>query len=470
MKVFLFVFGVSAAAYGQSKLLTALNPFWSFLWTGWWEYEDGLVNRADLRIQLPWQSLSLRFQVIDKRDDTEGRTAFSGGLYHKPTGSRLLYGVMHEQGLGARLRSPWSRSLPFPAQHTPSGADVQTTPSATKEPIPYLYLKTPQLGIFRGFASAALDAELTPKITGGLEAKIQPKTSLTAEGFYTGKTLDAYQPGAWFSEKPPLPERDFRLYGLSVVYGSPFFGVAGDWGYSDTVAYGRDMYGNAGIRIGSRPWQVSVGAEYAGSRYVGSDGAAPGPGFRLGGKAERFGKKAALFQFTTAFRAGAFGEPFERSSTRIYYRFPTGFGSLPVKPLHLSLTAARNASKPEKTEDSLTAGFGIHWKELRFVCSGTLTGISAPAEPLPFPFPEESLAFNSAKIEGEVSYRLGFWGFMWGFTAKLGYRAKKNAEPLWNTAAQVSIQRKNGGLSLKAASPDFPSRWTYTVAWRLQKK
>ncbi|MDR2370224.1 MAG: hypothetical protein LBD71_01990, partial [Treponema sp.] len=134
------------------------------LWTGSWEHGGNLVNRGDVRLFLPCM-FSLRAQAIDSRPDDPGRTgfqpagfgesgkngltSFSGGLYHKPTGSRLLLGILDEWGLPARIRNPWIRSLPFAENHSRSMADLKTEISSTKDAEAYLYLGSPQLEFFR---------------------------------------------------------------------------------------------------------------------------------------------------------------------------------------------------------------------------------------------------------------------------------------------------------------------------------
>ena len=457
----------------QQRFFEKLNPYWSFLWTGFWEHEKYLINRGDLRIHISRENLSLRTQLIDKRpvppweEPNAGITAFSGGLYHEKTGSRILYGILDEWGLPARLRNPWIRSLPFVDHHKPSMVDLKTEPSSTKEPETYLYLGSPQWGIFKGFASVLVDTDLNPAVAGGCNLQFNAKTNLQLEGFYTGQTLPPRTAASWFSNAPPLPEREFRLYALGMVYNGPFLGIAADWAYSDTFAYGRDLYGNLGLRIGNRPWQVLLAADGAGSRFVGRDGSAPGAGFRIGARFEHYGKKNRLFRFGTSLRSDGLGEPFERSSTLISYRFPSGFGSLPVKPARISLNLARNASDITHIEDKAEATVGITWGPLGSAVSGTLTGISsAPEQPVPFPIPNESSAFSSAKISGEVSYRLG----LFQFKVKLGYTLKKDKEPLGDAAFHVAVRGIWGRLGLQIASLEFPSAWTYTVSWRLQKK
>jgi hypothetical protein len=473
---FLFI---NAALYADLKtsktpsFFDASNGLWSFLWTGSWEHEKSLVNRGDLWVYIPWQTFSLRLQVIDKRPVPPwehidaGITALSGGIYHQQTGSRLLYGIITEWGLAERLRSPWSSALPFAENHRPSGGDLQTTPSSSKKPGTYLYLKSPQLGMFKGYMSAMADNDASLGLTGGLELRFKPKTNLRLEGFYTEKTLSAYTPSPWFSESPPLPERNFQLYAFSAVYSASLLGIAADWAYSDTFAYGRDMYGNLGIRIGNRPWRLSLGADAAGNRYVDRDGSPAGPGFRLGMKAEYYGRKTSLFRVSATFRADEIGSSFQRSSAGIYYRFPRDFVDFPIKLARFSVTVSRNASNLEKIEDKLEGLIGITWGPVQSVLSGAVSGIfSAEDQPIPFPILEDSLSFGSAKISGEVSYRLGIFGFK----TSLGYTVKNNQIVRWNLALYASVQGKRGGLSLKAASPDFPARWTYTVSWRLQKR
>lgn len=477
--VLLWIAGVSL--FGETKpqaLFEKIDPYWNLLWSGSWKIGENLINRGDLRVHIPWQNLTLRAQLIDKRpldfgsdtcweDFTQGNMAFSGGLYHKKTGSRLLYGILEEWGLPARLRKPWSSSVPFAEQHKPSISDLKTAPSATQKPETYLYLGSPQLGMFKGFASAVLDDQVDPAFTGGLTVQLNKKNALWLEGFYTQRELPPRNHTSWFSETPPLPERDFHLYALGLGYQGPWLGIAADGAYSDTFAYGRDLYGNLGIRIGNRPWQVSLAAEGAGSRYVGRDGSAAEAGFRLGARLGIYGKKSHLFRMGMDLRSGGLGEPFERSSTRIYYHFPRDFGALPVQFSQVSLALTRNASNRAKIEDKIAGSFGLQWGGLQGIFSGSLTGISSgETPPGPFSFPEDTLQFKAAQVSGFLSYQFSIFQFK----TKLGYTVKKDKEPVWDTALQVTVRGKPGWFSLKISAPDFPHTWNYGLSWRLNKK
>ncbi|MDR3114037.1 MAG: hypothetical protein LBU25_00785 [Treponema sp.] len=444
-----------------------------------------MVNRGDLRLHIPWHNLSLRTQLMGKSTADlslplgegwdRGSITGAGGIYHKPSGSRILYGILELRGLAVRIQRPWGKALPFVEYRKSSLGDLRTEPASTKKPEAYLYLGSPSLGIWRGFVSAIITPDAGNDTTGlgfscGVEAQWDKKRTLQVEGFYTGKELPPRYTESWFSLSPPLPEREFHLYALGLMYTGPFLGIASDWAYSDTFAYGRDLYGNLGIRIGNRPWRLSLAADGAGSRYAGSDGFAGGAGFRAGGRVEYYGKKGRFFRLSTSLGAGEPGAPFERSSTRIYFRFPADFGIGPLRFSRISLRLTRDAGDLSQVEDAYEARAGLIWGSLGVAVSGSLTGTSAAsAQPFPFPIPEPALAVPGSAIAGEVSYRIG----QAQVRVRLGYtneKARDGLHGIWDTAWYASIRGKPGRFSLTIASPDLPASWTYTLTWRLEHR
>lgn len=479
------------------------EPFfdWSLLWSGSWEESKTLHNRGEIKLNFIPPALMFRAEVLDRRtmdfelDDPWGDpdkiiTNFLSGLYHKPTGSRFLYGVLDEWGLSARIRNPWIRSAPYAENHKPLIADLKTAASATKEDEVYAYLSTPFMNPLpnvkvRGFASAQTEVEnYTPAFSGGLDAVFNKKTHLLLEGFYTGATLEQTKPKTWFSNPPPLPEREFDLYAVGILFNNPLVSVSSDFAYSETFAWGSDMYANLGIRVTPllssgripRPLSVSFAVDGAGERFVYRDGANHGPGFRTAGKIELKGGRNSLFRASTMVRGPGYEEEFNRSYSTLYYRFPAAGKDSPVVRLtRISLSADRNAVKPQKITDRLTGNLGISVnlpqnskKSLLAVnFSGFVKGITASEDtPSPYPAFTESHDFDTGGANCELS--LSPANFQ--LKTKWGYTVYAEKDDKWDCSFSAAARFKRGRLSIKASSPDFPEIWDWTISWRLDIK
>ncbi|MDR1839433.1 MAG: hypothetical protein LBQ93_07640, partial [Treponema sp.] len=226
--------------------LPAFN--WNLLMSGSWEesastsLKGTLHNKGEIRLNFLQPGLTLRGQVLDRRtlnlgfdtfqngfwnglwgDPEKAVTGFLGGLYHKSSGSRLLFGTLDEWGLSARIRNPWIRSPPYAENHKPLMADLKTVASTTKNDEAYLYLSSPFLNVFsdvklRGFVTAQTEIEnFTPTLSGGVDFGFPKKTGLLFEFFYTGTTLPPTKSSTWFSAAPALPEREFDLYAAGLI-------------------------------------------------------------------------------------------------------------------------------------------------------------------------------------------------------------------------------------------------------------
>ncbi|MDR1636928.1 MAG: hypothetical protein LBR93_06285 [Treponema sp.] len=525
-------------------------PFaWSLLWSGAWEDKKDLTQRGDLRLSLPRQGLTLRSEILDKepaefhwpwehssvfaRSFDGSGAAVQGGLYHNPTGTRLLYGALDDWGLPARLRNTWQHSAPFAENRKPSMADLKTAPASSADPEFYLYLGSPHLSFplrkadppdktfdepsgeagdenatgnkdgeaaelvgLRGFGSARIGQSDRPTFGGGLEGWFGGKVNVNLEGFYTGWTLPAKKSSAWFSESPPLPERDFRLYGLGLLTDTRLFGLSSDWAWSETFAWGRDFYGALGLRIGRagtaalKGWQLSLAVDKAGPRFTGSDGSGPGEGFRTGTKIEWRGRGGRLFRANTTLRSPGLEEPLNRISAGLYYRLPPGQGPFSVN--RFSLSADWDERDREKPLDGLEGamGFSIRprafppwfiefllgepepgkdaaggfltdfWlSPLHFQASASLKGIRQDTDP-------PSYSFYSFKAGGDLSWSPRSFQFRLG----LAYGEQNDKEGLWDFSFSAGVRVKPGRFGLKIASADFPGNWAYTLSWRLEKK
>jgi hypothetical protein len=253
------------------------------------------------------------------------------------------------------------------------------------------------------------------------------------------------------------------------VLDTPAFALASDLAYSETFAYGRDIYANAALRFGSRPWRFSIAADGAGSRFVGRDGTAVKEGFRAGGRLERLGTRSSLFKIAGDFRGPALGEPFEQGSLSLYFRPPSQSKKKKVLPQGLSrmsLSFGRDGRTREKTKDTAEASVGFNLGPLRATFSGAYTALTVfdPDDDLfPLPWPPAFGVYDSAKVSGEISWSPGIFQFR----AKLGHTMRKEKESLWDAMVYGSARiGKHSRLSLKIAAPVFPREWNYTLSWR----
>jgi hypothetical protein len=485
----------STESPSSADLLSSTDPpssaepsfSWNLLWAGSWEENGRLTNRGDLKFHFLLPDLILRGEILDRRDgewpwedgtwerlnQKDGNLSFLGGLYHQATGSRVLYGALEEWGLGARLRNPWGRALPFAESRKASMADLRTTPSAKEDEI-YLYLGSPYLSLpflksdgnprgleLRGFAAGRLDPLKLAEgayplgegtsLSAGLESRLGGLFSLSLEGFHTAGKIPAAESTAWFLESPLLPEREFKLYGLGLLLGAPYFGLSGDAAWSRTRIDGGDLYANLGIRLGNKGgrggsfWQLSLAADGAGPGYTGSDGSKPGAAFRIGGKFEGRGKKAGFFRINTSLSGPGFMQDgggdlslsFDRSSSSLYYRPPAG--TLPLRISRISLNAGRDARESSQIRDSAGLDFSLTGNPRLIVrsigralarlglktepsfpegtltlnLSGALSGFPKTGaegnpgwggKPLPWPVPRSPYLFESLKAGAELSW------------------------------------------------------------------
>ncbi|MDR1430379.1 MAG: hypothetical protein LBI85_08835 [Spirochaetaceae bacterium] len=489
--VFLFLgavfFAYSGENPGGAELSFMENIQTDFLWSSSWNYGKNFDNRLNLLFSFPLSSepgkrsdaLSLRFQVLDRRPDVfwqegGGLPPVSAGIYHRATGSRLLYGQLEEWGLPARIRNPWIRSLPLFEYHSPSLADLKNDVAANPNNAAYLYLGSPGLdfsgfGTWNVFVTALVrddhqdSSPRSPDLGGGIQGSFSNRRVFRMEGFYTDQRLEATRPSSWFSAAPPLPGRDFRLGALSLYYASPFFGIASDGAFSETFAYGRGAYGNLGIRFSGRAWKLSLAADAAGGRYVGRDGKIPGSAFRFGGTFERRGG-AAFFSSAATLRARGIGEGISKSAINVRWRFPQGKNAPLVRLSGFSLNLKRDndvLDSSPRPRDSAAFSAGFRMGNISAELGGGVNW-EASLEALPWPdfsrIGEAPAWEGNGKISAKIQYLT--------LEARAVCTADYGAAPYWER--YFSAVFKRGPYRLRAALS-----WTgknaepgFTLSWR----
>jgi len=53
------------------------------------------------------------------------------------------------------------------------------------------------------------------------------------------------------------------------------------------------------------------------------------------------------------------------------------------------------------------------------------------------------------------------------FSARAGYEKTASKEGIWDTSFSASIRSKKNRFTIKAATPNFPKKWEYTISWRM---
>ena len=471
---------------------------WDFLWTGSlansFKTEDSgpdaellfegstLVNRGEIILGLPGPGLKFRLQGIDrfKLPSFDNHLFNPGfGLYMDSPGtsglwgnSSLLYGILDEYGLPARIKNVWAKSPPFAENRKPTMSDLKTDPSSHDSRV-YLYLGFPGFGdssvwgSFSGYVSAQTENDFFPALGGGLEFRKDLNFNIMLEVFYTRFSLEPRKPQTWFSVNPALPKRDFHLFGIGSSLNLHNLGFAMDLAISETFAWGRDFYGNAALRIGSKPWKFSIAIDGAGSRYTGRDGNVPGQNLRIAARLERSWTRSGLFRFDAAVRLPQINGNFNRGSLYLYFR-PSAPPPRQVPFFRItraSLSLGRNASTPQKTEDSLDAVLGFNIAFLRMVLTGSLDSRTVlNADEIFIYLPPFFAKFDSAKISLETG-----WSYKnLNLSIKSGYMFRAEKENIWDFSLYGSFRiGKIGRVSLKIAASEFPVKWNYTLSWRV---
>jgi hypothetical protein len=492
--------------FGALPPASAETPDLSLLFAGSWESGGNLAGRAQLVLEMPASGLGFRIQYTERRKASSwdaftesfgenGLASPAVGIYHKPTGSRFLYGIITTSGLAARITNPRLKSVPFEELRAASQSELKTESSSTALPAFYLRLASPELGPaswtpfsksrLTVFGTASVESEGEPGSTLSFSPGKSAFSAGTAVSFsrgswarletcYTEGTIPPRDSATWFSYKPALPERNFRVYAGSFALHFTGFGLAADAAWSETFAYGSDFYGSLGIRFGDRPWRLSLAADGSGSRYVGPDGGENGAELRFAARLERRGKRSSLFRFEALARAaetednspGGFwklAEKPNRYSFGLYYR-PQAGGL--VHSLSFSLKG--DSRVPEKESAAVEALVSLRLSQLGLDTRITISGLEGEDPPFPGTPGLGRCYFDSLRLRETLVWSRDFFQCKAGF----GYTAEMKAsglKALWDASLALTLKGKHGWLSLKMASPDVSGRWNYTVSWLVRK-
>ncbi|MDR0408994.1 MAG: hypothetical protein LBH18_01150 [Spirochaetaceae bacterium] len=444
----------------------------SILESGSWVENGDFNNRLDLRLYAPF-GLSLRGQLNSKYpappwdDFDEGINAPGAALYHKGTGSRLIYGRVETRGLLNRARNMWARSAPWFESHIISNADLRTSAGDMETAVFYMDLLTPAIGPFNAYFSAQSDKKINTVFTGGAGARLPFNSMFRFEAASAERMLDERKTDAWFSDNPYIPARKLKFYALSTVFSSPYFCFSGDFAHSEVFAWGMDIYANAALRFGAGPWRLSLAADGAGARFSGADGSIPGAGFRSAAKFEWEGRRNMLFRASSTLRSASWQSPFDRSASSLYFRFPVD-KSNPFRVNRVTFAMERDARDWERITDELSLGAVFSAGPFRPQFDMRLdqhTASSVGGTIYPYPDYTVKHEFDSLKFSGGVSCAV----FFVSLKGTVSYYLSGKNEPLISSSLSASVSGKAGRIGIKLSDDGKNGKPTYAVSWRFQK-
>jgi len=265
-------------------------------------------------------------------------------------------------------------------------------------------------------------------------------------------------------------------------------GVATDWAWSETYAWGEGLYGNFSLRLGHRPWRFSLAGDGVGGRFADRSGSSTTNGLRFAARGEYFWPRSGLLRFQGNLRSSGpdfENTVFDRGSFSVYYRpsAPTAAerreNTKPVRFSRASLSLGRDARNTSKTTDSLSALAAFTMGPFSTAFNINLNNKSAlPDEGgnlFQFPMFEN---FESLKLGGEFIWRaanLQIGNFVSAGNLELrnriGYTIRAEKDPILDFSVNCSFRPGRWGrVSLRIASTDFPEKWNYTLGWRFQKR
>jgi hypothetical protein len=158
----------------------------------------------------------------------------------------------------------------------------------------------------------------------------------------------------------------------------------------------------------------------------------------------------------------------------------------------VSLNASRNASNWEKINDGFDGTLGLSLAlppmllppaflpvssrnarnqrprvyPLNMNLSSSIRSLGyADEAPPPYPFFPTERELDSVKTACEFLWSPGIFQLR----NRWAYTVFENKENQTEASLSGAVRFKNGRLSVRVASPDFPEKWNYTVSWRLEK-
>lgn len=290
---------------------------------------------------------------------------------------------------------------------------------------------------------------------------------MKAEGLYIEQLAPERQPSTWFSEEAWLPERKSRLYGGSFNVNHPFWGISGDFAFSETFAFGTGSYHDVSFRIGHRPWRFQAGFDMVHGAFTGRDGKNPDNGMRTGIQFEVWGIAGAFFKMTGNIQGPEFGEALAKSRFAASYYFPVLKNSF-VRFSGIHFNLAGNSLKQSNPGSNLKTGFGIYIGPILATTEVSIDG-NDKMNKTAMPRFSDLQAWNLLSFSEELQYRISIWTFRTKFTYSMEEK-KSGKVTIFGFQLYSAANWKWGRVSGTFRADEFPEKWSFTIRCQLKNR
>ncbi len=457
----LFIFAAVTAAFPAAAIDSAYSGAWTDIRT----IENRLVIRSSA-VEVPaWNAFT-----VDRRGNGI-HSASGGAAWGSAAKDPLSLGVgpLKALGLPAAVSNPFGKAIAGASREAPLSFVLDTGASASGGPEAFVVLGLPPAAAWgRIGAFAAADDERVAAFA-LLGSGAPGARSVRVEVLYTQSNLPARTSDAWFSEKPPLPIREHRLWAGTAVIETPRVRFSAVEAFSETESQGNGAYAAIAGEATVGRLRAAVGGDAATPAFMDAEGRETGDKARCALDFAYRTADGAKLRFNAEGWAEAATRTIRKSAVTLAFQPPAG--QRPASAFRLTEIAGETVrSVPIDEAASIRAAAAAKARagrittnakgEISFEDDGSLRNVSGGLE-LGFPVSGARFWVSAKTVTDshdlalfDASIGAAFAAFGGLFMARFGTDSLRTLSSL-----------SNPGASASALGP-----WTLTVSWRFRER
>ncbi len=404
--IFLYFFCYPILIYSISEIALHGKNATTFNNTG------SIINLADINLTIDMdnpefvlRSIVITESTIDSFLEPEGLAIvprFFCGLNYKEIESRVIIGAIQERGINTRLRSLWSKTLPFPEDYHFPSANLSTRISQTNPIQMYYAIKIPVTTKTKWYGSVFYQIPGTITITVTNQLHIHDIYTLQIEGaFHTG-VFSRKEEDAWFVETPLLPECQLSLYAISVLFQHPRFAIASTTSMSQAFPQKDGYYSTLSFKYNIDRWTIYLAGDGTYGFYTGTDNHIVEQKLRSRMMIQYHTKQKSVYSAEYTIRTADWLSCPEQSSLSLQIWNKNADRDNNWLPAGVNLCCKQIVDNPLKIQDDCTASIKYTILPWTFTLEGTthfMQPISEEFIPIPFaPFDWDALSFSGWEL------------------------------------------------------------------------